>query len=93
MFARSKDKETIAVWIFVVVNSVSALLFAAGHIPATVAMFGGLNTLVLVRCFLLNGISGMVFGWLYQKLGLQYAMMAHALGHAFHHVIFVYFLL
>ncbi|WP_081752212.1 MULTISPECIES: CPBP family intramembrane glutamic endopeptidase [Paenibacillus] len=93
LFARSKEKENIPVWVFVVANIVSALLFAAGHIPATIAAFGGLNTLILIRCFLLNGIFGMVFGWLYRKLGLQYAMMAHALAHVIHHVILLYLLL
>jgi len=93
LFARSKDKENIPVWIFVVANIVSALLFAAGHIPATITMFGGLNALILLRCFLLNGIFGMVFGWLYRKLGLQYAMIAHALCHIIPHVILVCFLL
>ncbi|MGG2134530.1 CPBP family intramembrane glutamic endopeptidase [Bacillus sp. S2(2024)] len=93
LFARSKDKENIPVWIFVVANIVSALLFAAGHIPATITMFGGLNALILLRCFLLNGILGMVFGWLYRKLGLQYAMIAHALCHVIPHVILVCFLL
>lgn len=93
LFARSKEKENIPVWVFVVANIVSAILFAAGHIPATIATFGGLNTFILIRCFLLNGIFGMVFGWLYRKLGLQYAMMAHALAHVIHHVILLYLLL
>lgn len=62
LFARSKEKENIPVWVFVVANIVSALLFAAGHIPATITMFVGLNALILIRCFLLNGVLRMVFG-------------------------------
>ncbi|MFD0771969.1 type II CAAX prenyl endopeptidase Rce1 family protein [Bacillus sp. CGMCC 1.60114] len=81
------------VWVFVVANTVSALLFAAGHIPATIATFGSLNALILIRCFLLNGIFGMIFGWLYRKLGLQYAMIAHVLCHVTRYIILVCFLL
>lgn len=53
-------------------------------------MFGGLNNLIMVRSFLLYSILGMVFGWVYQNLGLQYAMIVHALGQGIHHVILVY---
>ncbi|MEI4622609.1 CPBP family intramembrane glutamic endopeptidase [Bacillus cereus] len=93
LFARSKEKENIPVWIFVCANILSALLFAAGHIPATILTFGALNTLLLIRCFLLNGIFGMIFGWLYQKMGLQYAIIAHALVHAIRYIILAGFLL
>ncbi|WP_374700062.1 hypothetical protein [Fusibacter sp. 3D3] len=30
---------------------------------------------------MLNGVFGLVFGWLYRKLGIQYAMIAHAMTH------------
>ncbi|MEY8350645.1 CPBP family intramembrane glutamic endopeptidase [Bacillus cereus] len=93
VFARSKEKENIPVWVFVVANIVSSLLFAAGHIPATIVTFGGLNALILIRCFLLNGVPGILFGWLYQKLGLQYAIIAHALAHVISQFTFAYFLL
>ncbi|WP_017150246.1 CPBP family intramembrane glutamic endopeptidase [Bacillus bingmayongensis] len=93
LFARSKEKENIPVWVFVVANIVSSLLFAAGHIPATIMTFGGLNALILIRCFLLNGVPGILFGWLYQKLGLQYAIIAHALAHVITQFTFAYFLL
>ncbi|WP_179865726.1 CPBP family intramembrane glutamic endopeptidase [Bacillus pseudomycoides] len=93
VFARSKEKENIPVWVFIVANIVSSLLFAAGHIPATIMTFGGLNALILIRCFLLNGVPGILFGWLYQKLGLQYAIIAHALAHIITQSIFVYFLI
>ena len=44
-------------------------------------MFGTLAPLVLLRCFLLNGGLGLVFGWLYRKYGIQYAMIGHAGAH------------
>ena len=36
---------------------------------------------LLFRCFLLNGGFGLIFGRLYRKYGIIYAMMAHALFH------------
>ncbi len=62
-------------------NVLAALLFAAGHLPATAMIFGQLTPLILVRCFLLNGGLGMFFGWLYHRYGIQYAMLGHALAH------------
>ncbi|MGB4004952.1 MAG: CPBP family glutamic-type intramembrane protease, partial [Halanaerobiales bacterium] len=55
--------------------------FAAGHLPATVTIFGELTPLILFRCFLLNGAFGLFFGWLYYKYGIQYAMISHAMLH------------
>ena len=62
-------------------NILAALLFAAGHLPATVLSFGGLTPLIVFRCFLLNGAVGLLFGRFYRKYGIQYAMLAHILFH------------
>ncbi len=62
-------------------NIASAVLFAAGHIPVTIALFGRLTPVILLRCFLLNGGAGLIFGRLYRKYGIQYAMLSHALFH------------
>ena len=81
IFFRSYTKETIPTQVFVIANVVAALLFAVGHLPATVALFGRLTPLILFRCFLLNGGFGLIFGWLYRKHGIAYAMLAHTLFH------------
>ncbi len=62
-------------------NFAAAILFAAGHIPVTIALFGRLTPIILLRCFLLNGGAGLIFGRLYRKYGIQYAMLSHALFH------------
>ena len=62
-------------------NIIAALLFAAGHLPSTIQMFGEITPMILLRCFLLNGFGGLVFGYLYRKYGIQYSMMAHAGAH------------
>ena len=37
--------------------------------------------MLIFRCFLINGAFGIVFGRLYRKHGIQYAMLAHILTH------------
>ena len=54
----------------------TALLFGAGHLPTTAAMLS-LTPLVIARALLLNGIWGVLFGWLYWKRGLLAAVLAH----------------
>ena len=67
--------------VIIAANIIAALLFAAGHLPATIQTFGELTPLILLRCFLLNGAGGLVFGYLYRKNGIQYSMLAHAGAH------------
>ena len=85
------DRENIPTSVFVIANIVAALLFAAGHLPATVSIFGALTPLILFRCFLLNGGFGLIFGWLYRKHGIIYAMMGHALFHIVSKLIWLIF--
>ena len=44
-------------------------------------MFGELTPMLLLRCFLLNGAAGLLFGRFYRKYGIQYAILAHMLFH------------
>ena len=81
LFFKKYDKDNIPTKVFVIANVVAALLFAAGHLPATFITFGGLTPMLLLRCFAYNGVFGLVFGWLYRKYGIAYAMAGHALCH------------
>lgn len=58
----------------------AAVLFGLGHLPATAAVTP-LTLPVIVRAILLNGILGVVFGWLYWRRSLEAAMLAHATFH------------
>lgn len=69
------------VGVMIAANIIAALLFAAGHLPSTMQMFGEITPMLLLRCFLLNGASGAAFGYLYRRYGIQYAMVAHAGAH------------
>ena len=75
--------------VIIAANIVAALLFAAGHLPSTMQMFGEITPMILLRCFLLNGAGGLVFGYLYRKYGIQYSMMAHAGAHIVWKVIWI----
>ena len=57
-----------------------AVLFGLGHLPATAAMTELTQTIV-VRGLVLNGVAGVIFGWLYWRRGLESAMVGHAAAH------------
>ena len=85
-----KKQAEVPTWIFVVANLVSALLFAAGHLPTTFVLLGN-SPMIIFRCFLLNGGIGLLFGRLYRKYGLRYAMIAHAGCHIVSKLIWILF--
>ena len=84
-------KESVTEGQLVVANIISALLFAAGHLPATV-MTIGITPMIVFRCFLMNGGFGLVFGRLYRKRGIEYAMLAHAGVHVVSKLIWILFI-
>ena len=75
----SKKKEIPNI-VFIIANIIVALLFAVGHLPATINMTT-LTPVLVVRCFLCNGVIGISFGYLYRKDGIGYAMISHGLCH------------
>lgn len=92
VFYRKYPCENIPVGVFIAANIIAALVFAAGHLPATVAIFGELTPLILFRCFLLNGGFGLIFGWLYRKHGIVYSMVSHAVFHIVSKLIWIIFI-
>lgn len=89
IFERKKDKPTTA--ILITANIIAAILFAAGHLPATFELLGN-SPLIIFRCFLLNGCFGLLFGYLYRKYGLRYAMIAHGGCHIISKLIWILFI-
>jgi hypothetical protein len=88
-FGKNTDKPTTTM--FVIANIISALIFAAGHLPATLQTMGA-SPIILFRCFALNGGLGFLFGYLYQKYGLRYSMIAHGSCHLVSKAIWLVFL-
>jgi membrane protease YdiL (CAAX protease family) len=73
--AKTKDGRPtpIGVWLAIVLSSV---LFGLGHLPLTGDLVA-LSPSVIARAILLSGVAGVIFGWLYQKYGLESAMISH----------------
>ena len=88
--AFDRKSERPSTWVLITANVIAALVFAAGHLPATAAMLG-LSPMIVFRCFLLNGGIGLTFGWLYRKYGLRYAMIAHGGCHIVSKLIWILF--
>ena len=89
LFEKGKEKPSVAV--LVVANVIAAILFAAGHLPTTFLTIGN-SAMIIFRCFLLNGIFGLAFGWLYRKWGLRYAIIAHGGCHIVSELIWILFI-
>ena len=89
LFWRKQEQTPVAA--LVLANIVAALLFAAGHLPTT-AVLMGLTPMIIFRCFLINGGLALLFGRLYRKHGLRYAMIAHAGCHVVSKLIWILFI-
>ena len=89
LFARKAEKPSVG--ILIAANVIAALLFAAGHLPTTIVMIGA-TPMIILRCFLLNGVFGLAFGALYRKYGLRYAMIAHGGCHIVSKLIWLLFI-
>ena len=88
LFGKKPDKPTTA--ILVSSNIIAAVLFAVGHLPATFILLGN-SPLIIARCLLLNGGIGLLFGYLYRKYGLRYAMLAHGGCHVVSKLLWILF--
>jgi len=83
--ARTKDNRptNIGVWSAIIIISI---IFGLGHLPMT-AKFMEITPVVVMRAIILNGIAGIVFGWLYWKKGLESAIISHFSADIILHVI------
>ncbi len=84
-------KKEIPNIVFIIANILSALLFAAGHLPSTVTMTT-LTPVLIIRCFLFNGGLGLAFGYLYRKYNIRYAMISHGLAHLVADILMIIFI-
>jgi hypothetical protein len=60
--------------------ALAALLFGVGHLPA-LATTAPLTPLLVIRTVGLNAAAGLLYGWLYLRIGLEAAMLGHAATH------------
>jgi membrane protease YdiL (CAAX protease family) len=78
---RSTQESTY--WIAIIVTT---LLFGAGHLPAAFKVLGDTYA-VMIQILLLNGIAGVVFGYLFWRYNLMAAMLAHFVADIIIHVL------
>ena len=69
-------------WVSIAVTS---LMFGLAHLP--IALRGVTATpIFVVRIMILNGVGGIIFGWLFWRKGLETAMLAHIVADFFLYV-------
>lgn len=78
-----QKRRVVVLWF---VNICVALLFGIGHLPAAFKLAPP-STFEIVRILFLNGIGGIVFGWLYWSRGLWAAIIAHFVADLVIHVV------
>ena len=78
----------ISIWLAIII---SAVIFGLGHLPIT-STITSITPLIIVRAVLLNGVGGIIFGWLYWKKGLESAMISHFSADIVIQVIFPFLL-
>jgi membrane protease YdiL (CAAX protease family) len=83
---KTKDGKptTLGIWGAIILSSV---IFGLGHLPVTGNVVA-ITPVVITRAILLNGIGGVIFGWLYWKKGLESAMISHFTCDIVIHIIF-----
>ncbi len=74
----SPSMRSAQLWVAIVV---SALLFAAGHLPAARMIAGSLTPDVVAYVLLANTAFGVLFGVLFRRWGLESAIIAHGVTH------------
>lgn len=80
----AEGKPTVlGVWLAIILSSI---IFGLGHLPITSGLTA-ITSLVITRAIVLNGIGGVIFGWLYWKKGLEAAMISHFSADISLHVI------
>lgn len=70
---KQKHPSRAGIWTAIVL---AAVIFGLGHLPIT-ASLTQITPLVIIRAVVLNGIGGIIFGWLFWKKGLESAMLSH----------------
>ncbi len=60
-------------WLSIII---AAVLFGVSHLP-TVLFFADLSIAHILRIVFLNAIGGIVFGFMFWRSGLEYAMLSH----------------
>lgn len=74
----------LTVWLAI---AATAIIFGLLHLPST-AVILPITSFIIVRAIILNGVAGIIFGWLFWKKGLESAMISHFTADIMMHGIF-----
>ncbi|MBM7652190.1 CPBP family intramembrane glutamic endopeptidase [Neobacillus cucumis] len=77
LFGKTSGRKVWMYWTGIIA---AAILFGVSHLPAAQQIFGFITPILFIRTIVSNGLLGIVFGYLYWKKGLEYAMISHAIG-------------
>jgi membrane protease YdiL (CAAX protease family) len=78
-----KENNSCLVWAAIVIVSI---LFGIGHLPIT-SVVVEITPIIIIRAIVLNGIGGIIFGWLYWKKGFEFAIISHFSADVVLHII------
>ncbi|MHB9295513.1 hypothetical protein PilKf_01259 [Pillotina sp. SPG140] len=78
-----KKYNSLVVWVAIIIISI---LFGLGHLPITSAVVE-ITPIIIIRAIVLNGIGGVIFGWLYWKKGFEFAIISHFSADVVLHII------
>lgn len=73
-----------SIWVAIII---AAIFFGIGHLFIT-SELTAITPAIIGRAILLNGIGGIIFGWLYWRKGLESAMISHFSADIILYVIF-----
>ncbi len=79
VFQRKSAKPASAVIVAAII--LTALMFGAGHLPAAALLVKQLTPSVIAWIIMGNAAFSLVAGWLYWKVGLEAAIIAHITTH------------
>lgn len=85
LFKYTNDNRLLFLWI---VNITVSIIFGISHLPPALKLTTP-SSFEIFRILLLNGIPGIVFGWLYWSRGLWTAMLAHFVTDLVIHVLLI----
>lgn len=69
-----------------IANVTLAIIFGLGHLPTLKNLTGKITPLLLVRTLILNGLVGLICGWLFWTYGIEAAIVAHFITDVVYHV-------
>jgi membrane protease YdiL (CAAX protease family) len=81
--AKDGGPTVFGIWLAIIL---AAIIFGLAHLPTT-ARITSLTGIIIARTVVLNGIGGVIFGWLYWKKGLESAMIAHFSADVVLHIV------